>query len=121
MTMETQLKEPEKKPLSREQFFSSLKPTVQSFNVPELGGEVVVRPISLRDREDIKSGSTELGGKINEVSFVALTLVKGLVDPKLTEKDVAELQQGNYGALKRIADRIWVISGIGEAEPAKNA
>lgn len=119
--METAIREPEKKVLSREQFLTGIKPLEQSFSVPELGGDVVIRPVSLKDREEIKSGSVDGLNRVNEVSFFSLTILKGLVSPKLTQQDIVDLQQGNYGALKRIADKIWAISGIGEADAQKNA
>lgn len=118
---EVQLKEPEKKVVSREQFLSGVKPLTQSFNVPELGGDVLVKPLSMKEHADIRSASMNHLGRIDEVTFVSITLVHGLVEPKLSKEDVAVLQQGQFGVLQRIANKIWAISGVGEVETQKNA
>ncbi len=120
--MVEKISEPEKKTISREDFLAGMRPKPEEFNVDGLG-VIKIRAISLSEREEIKSGSTPFGGKVDEAKFAAITLLKGVVDPKLTLQDVAELQGANFGIVNKIGNRIWELSGIksGAEEVAKNA
>lgn len=128
--METMIREPEgakgtpePKPMTRDEFLDAVKPQTQTFNVAELGGKLVtIRNMTLADREEILSGSKRgLTAQLDEASFISLTVLRGLVEPKLTIQDIAALKGGNFGALKAISERIWNISGIRAEEAGKNA
>lgn len=116
--------EPEKKSMSRDEFFSAVRPKSENFDLAGFG-TVVIQPITLKDREEIRSGSINHAGKVDEAAWMSLTILKGLVDPKLTPQDVAQIQQSSFGHLRSLSERIWVISGIdiggASEEKAKNA
>lgn len=125
-TTEAAIREPHKKTVSVENFLQRAAPKTEAFNVPELGGDVVVRGITLRERESIISGARDVGtDKIDNAAFAALTLVFGVVEPKLTVAHVAQLKEANVGIVTRISDRIWELSGVKKGAPgveaAKNA
>lgn len=120
------IREPGKKEvlaMTREAFLAGVsadKP--QPFDVPNLG-RVMVKPLSVKQREAIKSGSAKFpGGPIDDAKFLSLTLVHGITDPVLQPPDVAALLEANFGAVSIISARIWSVSGVGPeaAQEAKN-
>lgn len=95
-------------------------------DVPEWGGVVRVRSLSMGARYEINDRAVRTGGKdqkIDNLAFAACTLEFGLVEPKLTRTQAE--QAVKYRAsepINRICAAVWEISGLagGEAE-AKNA
>lgn len=117
--MSEKLMEPEKITLTADEFMSRIKPSSKRITVPEIG-EISIRAITVAERDEIKSGSTITGsGKVNESQFVAITLIKGMVEPKLTPSYIAGLQQSHFGIVAEISKQIWKMSGIDE--DVKNA
>lgn len=111
--------EPAKKNLTVDEFLSRVQPASKNVYVEGLG-DVSIRAITLKEREEIKSGSTNtLTEKVDEASFIALTVIKGMVEPRLTPTHVAQLQQSNFGLLAKISKQIWNLSGVNE--DVKNA
>lgn len=128
--MNQQLKEPQRKTISAEDFINRVKPRTEQFDVPELGGVILLRGISLKERDAITSGARDFQtDKIDNASFAALTLLHGVVEPKLQANVVNQLKEANVGLIERIAKRIWELSGVkyekdgnaGTEEAAKNA
>jgi hypothetical protein len=105
------IREPHKTHLTAEEFLKRATPKIETLHVAELGGDVAIRAITLREREDILSGS-KAGMKQDSSAFVALTLVTGMVEPKLTPQHVAEIKEKVSGVVDKIAKRIWELSGV---------
>lgn len=117
--METKITEPAKSPLTADQFLARMKPKTKIVSIPGVG-DVTIKGVTITERGQIKSGATAtLNGKTDEEQFAALTILKGLVEPKLTPAHVSELLASNFGACKNLADEIWILSGVGGDE--KNA
>lgn len=114
------VREPEKKVLSVDDFLSKAAPKTKTFFLAELAGEITVREISISEREEIRSGSTNFqNGKLNEADFIALTVLKGLISPRLTPEHVSRLRGSSFGLLNKIHKEIWGLSGL--LEDSKNA
>lgn len=117
---ESQLREPERKMLSIDEFLDRAKPKTKTLDVPELGGSVVIRALTVKDREEIMSASQDLRtGKVREQDFMAVTVLKGLVEPKLSTAHVERLRDSQFGVIAKISTEIWSISGVdGDAKNA---
>ena len=105
-----------------EQFLSALQADNVTFEVPEIGEgvRVTVKPLTLEDRAEARFRSKE-GDRINEAKFTAITVLKGLVAPKLGEAEIGKLMAaGNVRALDKIAAKVWEISGLGKANEEKD-
>jgi len=110
MTQE-QIREPRKVHMTAEEFLQRSMPKTETMHVQELGGDILIRAITLKEREDILSGSKS-GIKQDSSDFCALTIIHGMVEPKLAPKHVAELREKVSGTIDKIAKRIWELSGV---------
>lgn len=111
-TADGPITEPAKKMLSKDEFISRLLPKTKVLSFPELGGDITIRSISAKDRDDIVSASTDKRtGKAIEHMMNALTLVKGVVDPVLTAVEVDALVKSDFTLVLRISNEIWSMSG----------
>lgn len=111
--MTQQLREPSRKEMSADEFLSRSAPKTETMSVPEVGGDIVIRAITLEEREKITSGAKVLSsGVIDDSAFLALTLIHGMVTPRLEPKHIAGLKVSCWGVVDKIARRIWEISGV---------
>lgn len=88
--------------------------------VPEWGGEVKVRTLSMGARYEMNKRAVK-DGKVDNAIFTSATLEFGVVEPKLTrdqaEKIVAERADA---PIQRIVDEIWRLSGLKEVDAKKD-
>lgn len=111
--------EPVKEFLTANEFKARAKPASKSIHIPSFG-DVSIRAVTLKEREEIKSGSVNtLTGATDEASFISLTVLKGMVEPRLVPSDLVDLQQSNFGILAELSKKIWQLSGVGDE--VKNA
>jgi len=88
--------------------------------VPEWGGVVKVRTLSMAARYEISEQSMK-GGVVDNMKFAAGSLAHGVVDPKMTYAQTLELlSKHSPEPIQRIVDAVWKLSGLTE-EVAKNA
>jgi len=108
--------------LTEEEFFKRLRPEEHALTVPELGegAKVVLRPLSLDDREKAHKMATE-NGHTSGAKFQGYTLAFGMVRPRVSVARVQELIAGNPRAVDRIAKEIWKLSGLDSPDAVKNA
>ena len=115
--MEQTLREPKRATISAEQFLARSSPKAETLTFAELGGDIVVKGLSLKERDSIMSGSTDTRtGKVTDNAFVSLTVLTGMVEPKLTPQNVAELSEKNFGLMNLISKAIWKLSGVEKDE-----
>ena len=91
--------------------------------VPEWGGEVKVRTLSMGARYAINDRALKVVGndrRLDNRIFAAATLEHGLVEPRLDAKQAEALMDKSPEPVERIIAAIWRISGL-EADAAKNA
>lgn len=108
------LMEPSQQYLTKEQFFARAKPAGHPVDIKDFG-RVSIRAISAKEREAIKSGSTNtLTNVVDDSMFISLTLQKGLIEPKMDPADIAHLLESNFGIVNEISKRIWSLTRVGE-------
>lgn len=87
--------------------------------VPEWGGEVRVRTLSMGARYEINTRSVS-NGKMDNAKFAAATIEFGVVEPKLTKEQAEKIvAERAHDPINRLIGRIWELSGIKE-QAAKN-
>ncbi len=92
--------------------------------VPEWGGAVKVRGLSLSARVHILEMTNQSGGNVNVARAETLTFVMGVVEPSFTEGDCDALRAKSNAAITRVNRAIMRLSGIGtaaEADALKNS
>lgn len=105
--------------LSREAILSATEVPTQTVQIAELGGEVVVRGMTARERTQFeKKFVTESRGrqKRNLDAFREQLCVFCLVEPKLSEADVEKLSLVRADVIERIATVAAELSGISEKD-----
>ena len=92
--------------------------------VPEWGGPVRIRTLSMAARYEIteKSMRVTAGGREDDnTKFAAATLHLGVIEPKLTYEDAQKIIAAHsFEPIQKLVDEIWKISGMKE-DSAKNA
>ena len=87
--------------------------------VPEWGGAVKVRTLSMAARYEISERSLK-DGKVDTIKFAAGTLASGIVEPKMTYEDALKVVEGHSPEpIQRLVDEVWKLSGLTE-QIAKN-
>lgn len=110
------------KHLSREELLNRLKAHVRTEDV-ELDsiGSVKVRGFTKGEEQSVRSASVT-GGKLDTERYEMLAILQGLVEPKLTEADIAALKDADAGSLNKVLNAILRLSGLAEgAEEAAQA
>ncbi len=89
--------------------------------VPEWGGQVRIRALTLEQMATLATRATRsspIAGRpdiIDREQSVALTLVYGMIEPKLTEADVPKLLAKSASAVTRIVQAITALGVTDEA------
>lgn len=110
--------------ISEDAFLKALVVPEVELEVPELGegARVLIKPITMAEREKILSAARAPNGSHDNSIFEAMTLVFGMLKPKLSHDKIPALKDGNPKAVDRIAKAIWKLSGLDEEAAArKNA
>ena len=88
-------------------------------SVPEWGGNVRIRALTLEQMATLANRATKRqpNGQeaIDRETSVALTLVYGMIEPKLSEKDVPKLLAKSANAVTRIVQAITALGVTDEA------
>lgn len=83
--------------------------------IKALGKHVVIKALSLEDREELYKRSREAGGGQSIAKLTVVTIMRGLVSPKIPDKDLGVLLANKNGKyLEEIAAAIWRISGLNQ-------
>lgn len=83
-------------------------------DVPEWGGSVKVRALSRRQVVDaLQKCTNQRNGDVDGVKLQMLLLVRGLVEPQVSETDLERLEGKHAEPINRIVDRVKEISGMG--------
>lgn len=110
--------------LDRKAIFGATDIKTQDVEVPEWGGSVRVRQMTVAERNEFVRRSSD-----DQVSGIGTWLVATLaVDdkgaPLFTSEDIAELEKKNFRNLDLVAKAIMQVNGLGEKEveeAAKNS
>lgn len=105
--------------LTREALLGATQVPTETVAIPELGGSVVVRGMTARERTQFeKKFVTEIRGKQkrNFEAFREQLCVFCCVEPRLTEADVEALSKVRADVIERIANVAMKLSGITEKD-----
>src|SRR3954471_5857192 len=107
--------------LSADQIWAADDIREQDLDVPEWHGKVRIRALTLEQITHLASRVTHRmpNGQenIDREQSVALTLIYGMVNPKLSESDAARLRDKSASAVTRI---VQAINALGVTEEAIN-
>lgn len=98
------------KRLTREHILEANDIRTETVQVPEWGGEIVIRGLTLREVDSIINLSTRRG-KLDVFQSAVLTFIRGVVEPKFTDMDGDDLKKKSALVL-RIVKEINRLSGI---------
>jgi hypothetical protein len=101
------------KVLSAGDIATALDRTEELYDVPEWGGAVKLRPLSLAQRDELTKKST-VNGQTDGATIVRLLVVYGVVEPVLTD-DI--LKEKAYAVVDRIAKKIMELNGLTQEAP----
>ena len=99
--------------LGRDQLLGAVKTTTVPVEVPELGGHVNVRPITVGEVMQI---SGTLGQKYGDVPLIMLAVVDEDGGPVFSAEDLDALMKLPLGAAARILAAIREASGLTDAQ-----
>lgn len=104
--------------LNIQQIMEAKDITESEVEVEEWGGSVVVRSISHRDMRAIKIMVAGKGAvdadDVNEDDIEKWVLIKGLVDPTITEEEYEHLANKSFSAIQKILSAILGKSKTGD-------
>ena len=98
--------------ISRDDFLSALVGTEQTIQVG--GMTISVRPLTLIEREAIRTATTGADGQLSTIDMEVETVLAGMANPKLNRADIEALKTGRAGIIDEIAQSIMQISGMGD-------
>ena len=97
--------------LTKEDILKAKDIRTKVLSIPEWGGDITVKFLSLKDFSQIESASKDVFGKIDTLKLAVATFVAGVADPVFEPKDVEELQKKNVAVLSDVVREINKISG----------
>lgn len=100
-------------------------PDEKVVSVPELGGEVIVRPLTLSDRLAFAQESSRANGQTKDFAHIATLLTHTVVDAN-HEHIFTTAQWEAWGALHidaalKLWDQAWDISGLDQGSAEKKS
>lgn len=81
----------------------------KSVEVPEWGGDVEIRELSLRQQQLIAAANRGADGNTN---VAIATFLEGVVDPQFTAADAEALASQGIAAFQRVVNEIVELSGM---------
>lgn len=87
----------------------------RTVEVPEWGGSVVVRGLTLEEARDIQRASIQ-GGEVDETKVMVLTISAGCVDPVIPRDQAMILAQKRAGNIVRLCVAINELTGASPQE-----
>lgn len=99
--------------LTRDAILAADDLRTDSVDIPEWGGAVSVRGLTLGEVNTIVNLSTR-NGKLNTLDSAIFTFVRGVTAPKFDDTDVDDLKKKSAVVL-RVVKRINELSGMGES------
>lgn len=106
-----QVDEPKRVILSREAVLTADDLLTEWVEVPEWGGSLQIRALTVREVENIMRLSTNKKGAVNTTQSSLLMFVRAVVEPKFTDMDIDDLK-GKSALVFRIVKDINRLSGI---------
>lgn len=88
----------------------------RELEVPEWGGNVLLRELSLAEIEAVRARARELsgGGEIDDTHFALNLVAATMADPDLTPEQAALLGEKSNAVLQRVLVEVLDLNGLGE-------
>lgn len=99
--------------LTREALLGADDLRTEQVDVPEWGGQVTVRGLSLGAYQDVQERSS-VAGAIDTDRLSVHLMIAGIVEPDLAPEDYELLRGKSMAALNRVAGAIMRLSGLGD-------
>jgi hypothetical protein len=82
-------------------------------NVPEWGGRIKVRELSMGAYQDVQEKSTDTRGLLDESKLQAYLVIAGIAEPDLGDDAYEWVRGQSMRAVNRVLERVMALSGIG--------
>ena len=99
--------------VGRGEFLKALTVREQDFDVPGLG-LVRFRPLTLDEAQGLRDRHTDKKGVLDTAGMMAAAVVKGMIEPALSDEDVAAIRAGRPQLIDELAKAIAIGSGMNE-------
>lgn len=108
----------EQRRLSKEEL---LRPRIieEEQEIESLGGTVVLRSLSHKQRQEIRQQSNFGKPEFDEELFTTLTIIESLVDPKLAAEDIEALRSQSAAVYDDLVMRISFLNLLGKTDDLK--
>jgi len=92
----------------------------EAIDVPEWGGQVKVRGLSVKAINQANREST-VAGEIDEEKIACAVVIAGMVEPQLTNDQAGQLAEKSMAVINRIVKEIYRLSGLDESVKEREA
>jgi hypothetical protein len=82
-------------------------------DVPEWGGRIKVRELSMGAYQDVQEKSTDTRGLLDESKLQAYLVIAGIAEPDLGDDAYEWVRGQSMRAVNRVLERVMALSGIG--------
>ena len=100
--------------LSREEILNADDRAEETVDVPEWGGAVRVKALSLGQWQDAMKAATQ-GGVVDDTLASLHTIIEGVIEPKFSVEDVTVLRTKSPAAVTKVIGKIAELSGVDTA------
>lgn len=97
--------------LTRDALLGAADLQEEDVDVPEWGGRIKVRGLSLGQYQDVQEKAT-VGGVLDGRRYTVMLVMAGIVEPALSDDDFEQLRGKALAPIDRIAGRIMILSGL---------
>ncbi len=101
------------KKLTLDEILASSDLVEKVVQVPEWGGEVLVRGFSKARQQALRREATDAEGNLDSDKVEMLMFCYGVVDPEIQPEAYLQLREKNAGVIDRVLKVILEISGLG--------
>jgi len=110
--------EGEQRRLSKEEL---LRPRIieEEQEVESLGGTIVLRSLSHRQRQIIREKANFGKADFNEELFTSLSIIDSIIDPKLTMEDLEALREQSAAVYDDLVMRVSILNLLGKTDDLK--
>jgi hypothetical protein len=107
---------PAKQYLTADQILAAEDIATDDIEVPEWGGTVRVKGLTVHDLNEANRLAT-VAGEVDAEKITCMVLVFGCVEPRFTPDQVGLIAQKSAAVVNRLGGAIFRLSGIGDTTP----
>lgn len=110
---------------SKEQIRQAKDIREEEVDVPEWGGSLLMRGLTVNERRRCRSMAREVGDdekvEIDDSKLAMLGVITGMKEPQMDEVDIKILEEKASGVVQRLFGKVLVLSGFSEPQEKKDA